>query len=472
MSEVVKLTGKEVLQQAKKIQVYGVIKNIEGDINKVSKKVGTNGNPTWVGTIATITVQVNGVNQKIRVMGCTLDGETLATEYKYNKVKAFALDGSGNIMKDDSGKSISSEIFPAHYNPTTQLVMDRRAVREFTGALTEDGKKEFISHIDEITVGRFATSLINNKSMLIGKQVIINGMAQFKPNQDFTKIDLDIELKTITLRQADEKKEFKEGFRVTSPILMHTSALSDCMGELVKAKNIGKELEEVKTQTLVPVYHKYLTPLKRDGKEIKGRTVYVPMTLDMTNKNILKMVGTNMDMFKKLSLFKKMLMVETGNREGYIAINADMSYKSGVVQRDINMEDLKEDPIFLEDYIAWVNASTQEEKEEIKSNTMIAYKSINPTSVRGEYQQSLEFITFLSNRETANEFAMVGEDLFEIYSLDKIKQENEMIAGNTPTPTPTPTPQKVVIEAVKTSATQEPQIGSQGIDEDSDEFPF
>ncbi|MGL5647018.1 MAG: hypothetical protein ACRDDY_04140 [Clostridium sp.] len=475
MSEIVKLKGLEVLTKTNKmVQVYGTITNIEADVNKVSKKEGKNGVPTWVGTITTITLKVNGTTQKIRVMGCTLDGDKKETEYIWNKVKAFAIDGNGDILKGDDGKAIFSEIFPAKYNPATQKIMDRKTVREFTGNVLPDGKKECLYHLDEITTGRYATKLYENKSMLIGKQVIINGNMKFEPNQDATKVDLNIDLNSITIRNANEKREFKEGFRVVAPIILHTSAVLDGMGEVVKAQNAGKEIDELKIQALAPVYHKYLTPMKRDGKEIKGRTVYVPMQLDITNKNFLGMGKIEgFDFFKKLDLFKKVILGETQGAEGYIAINTDMSYKSGVIQRDIDMEDLKDDPIFVEEYISYVNATTQEEKDRIKADTMSAYKAINPTSVRGEFKQSLEFVSYVANKDSGNQYAVIGEDAFEIYSLDKIKKEVEIIKGGATQPTPTPVAQPKV-EAVNISSIPEPSMASTGISDDdmADEFPF
>lgn len=429
------MTAKELMNQKGEFIATGIIKAINGEKDKISKK-------GWQGTRTEITLDINGRKQKITVLGGTGKDEF--------KVRVFQKDAEGKILKDADGKAIQHQINASEFNPKIFAYFDMKEVLEW-GEKGEDGKAQKIEYIKELTDGRFANALLDSKDLLIGKRVLVRGEVTFKPTQNYDKIQTDMSIKQIVIQQP-----FEEGREVVDKFIINAS--------LVVNKEAIDETVNGYLPVYVPVYHKYVKPIFRDGKEVKGRTVYVPTTFTVKENgfmNIDESFGYSLEDRKEMFVNK---VVSMAGDEPFSIMRACISNKSGVVEREIKIEELLDDQV----YSRFAKKAIAEDNVE---NFLEMYKKQNPLTVRGEYKQEIDFISPL---QIKNEDSVTArESIFpidiksiEIYSLDKIKEEVETQQ--------TQVPQQQDIPKINTQSRniQETPVLDIGSMTDLDSFPF
>lgn len=428
------MTGKDLMQQRGEFIATGIIKAINGEKDKISKK-------GWQGTRAEVTLDINGRKQKVTVFGGTGVNES--------RVRVFQKDAEGKITKDAQGKAIQHYINVSEFNPQTFAYFDTKEVFEW-GEKGEDGKAQKIEYIKELTDGRFANALIDNKEFLIGKRVLVKGDVSFRPTQNYDKIQTDMSIKTITIQKPlEEGKEVVDKFVINASVVLNKEAI--------------EETSKGYLPVYVPVYHKYVKPIMRDGKEVKGRNVYVPTTFTVKENgfmNIDETFGYSLD--DRKDMFMSKVTSVTGD-EPFSIMRACISNKSGVVEREIKIEELLDDQVYSKFAKKAVENGTVETFLEM-------YKKQNPLTVRGEYRQEMDFISPLQIKE--EDSVNARESIFpidfksiEVYTLDKIKEEDE-----------TQQAQPVVAEVPKVNTSsrkvqEEPVLNVDDMT-DLDSFPF
>ena len=441
------MNGKELLQQRGEFVATGIIKNIAGETNKVY-------NSGWVGSNVTISLNIDGRTQKIKVFGGVGKSEF--------PVKVFLKDAEGKVLRDETGKTITQQIPADSYDPNTFLTFDAREVFEW-GEKDVNGKNTKIVHIHELTDGRFANRLLENKDMLLGRRVMIKGTVSFKPTQNFDKVQAEMSPTQITLLQpAEEGKQVVDKFVINSPVVVNKEAIGETVNGVLPI--------------LVPVYHKYLTPQVREGRQVKGRNVYVPITVMVKEKgfmNIDETYGFSIEDRTTILLNKINVVADDANM---IAMRVCLSNKSGIVEREINIEDLLNDQV----YGASARKAVAEDKVE---NFLKMYRQINPYTVRGEYKQEIDFISPLQinvkKEDGTSDYrdAICGIDpqMIEVMSLDKIQQETEAMKNGAQKPaTQTQSKPQEKVPTINTPKKMDiptPPISVEDV-EDMDEFPF
>lgn len=429
------MTAKELMNQKGEFIATGIIKAINGEKDKISKK-------GWQGTRAEITLDINGRKQKITVFGGTGKDEF--------KVRVFQRDGDGKIMKDAEGKAIQHQINASEFNPQTFAYFDMKEVLEW-GEKGEDGKAQKIEYIKELTDGRFANALLDSKDLLIGKRVLVRGEVTFKPTQNYDKIQTDMSIKQIVIQQPlEEGREVVDKFILNASLVVNREAIEETVNGYLPV--------------YVPVYHKYVKPIVRDGKEVKGRTVYVPTTFTVKENgfmNIDESFGYSLEDRKEMFVNK---VTSMSGDEPFSIMRVCISNKSGVVEREIKIEELLDDQV----YSKFAKKAIAEDNVE---NFLEMYKKQNPLTVRGEYKQEIDFISPL---QIKNEDSVTArESIFpidiksiEVYSLDRIKEEVETQQ--------TQVPQQQDMPKVNTQSRniQEPPVLDIGSMTDLDSFPF
>lgn len=394
------MTAKELLMEKGSFKATGVIKNITGEANKVYQKTG------WMGSKAEITLDINGRKQKVSVFGGVGHSEF--------PIRVFQKDAEGKILRDAEGKTVQHQIAVSDYNDNTFAYFDKKEVFEW-GEKDAEGKSQKITHISELTEGRFANAILQNKDFLIGKRVQIEGKVKFKPTQNFDKIQTDISFDKIAiLKPVEDGKEVVDKFIIDTPIVVNKQAINEVVNGVLPV--------------YVPLYHKYVTPVKRDGKEVKGRTVFVPTTFLVKENGFMALndsLGFDLEMRKEMLLGK----LEPFGNVDFFVFKSLLSNKSGVAEREITVEDLMEDQVWSKFIKIALNAPEHEREERI-ANTIKAYKLQNPLTVRGEFKQEVDFITPMQVKDKENNNVRDGimpidREALEIYSLDKIKEETE-----------------------------------------------
>lgn len=446
MAEKKQLTYVDLLNEKATFKASGTIVNITGEVNKTYKT-------GWTGSNAEITLSVNNVKQKIKIFGGTGKNEF--------DVKVYQLDGEGKIARDGEGKTISKKIPASQYNPQIHACFDKKEVIEW-GERNAEGKTQKIEHIVELTDARFANALLANKDMLIGKRVGVSGNVKFKPTQKFDKIEANIELSQIVIQKVEEGKEYNDFFVIQSPLIIDKSVLK---GIATNEGFVG----------YVPVYHKYITPIIRNNKEVVGRNVYVPFSLTVNSNGFLMLsdaVGYTLEDRQEMLIGK----VETKTQGADLAIMTSiLNYKSGMIEREITVEDLATDPVYGKFATRALNAPADQREEAIKKFKEM-YKAQNPATVKGEFKQQIDFLTVNQTRDDGDKVYGIMKEAFEIYSLDKIKQESEMMeskkSGNNVN-TQTNTFQQPKVQTQNTSSSPAPVAPPTDINDFGyDEFPF
>lgn len=444
MAEKKQLTYNDLLMEKATFKASGTIVNITGEINKTYKS-------GWTGSSAEITLSVNNVKQKIKIFGGTGVNEF--------DIKVYQLDGEGKIARDGEGKTISSKIPVSKFNPKLHAFFDKKEVIEW-GDRNDEGKAQKIEHIVELTDARFANALIAQKDMLIGKRVGVSGTVKFKPTQKFDKIEANIELSQIVIQKIEEGKTYNDFFLIQTPLIVDKSVL----------KGISKDLGFV---GYVPVYHKYLTPMSKNGSQIVGRNVYVPFSLTVNSNGFLMLseeVGYTVEDRQEMLIGK----VETKTQGADLAIMTSiLNYKSGMIEREITVEDLLQDPVYGKFASRALN-EPEDKREEAINKFKEMYKAQNPATVKGEFKQQIDFLSINQTRDDGDKIYGIAREAFEIYTLDKIKSECESLE-NKPAKTENKSNfQQPKVNTVNANTTQPPAPATVTDinDFDYDEFPF
>lgn len=446
MAEKKQLTYNDLLIEKGTFKATGTIVNITGEINKTYKS-------GWTGSSVEVTLSVNNVKQKIKLFGGTGRNEF--------DIKVYQLDGEGKIARDGEGKTISMNIPVNQYNPQIHAYFDKKEVIEW-GERDAEGKVQKIEHIVELNEARFANSLLENKNMLIGKRVGITGTVKFKPTQKFDKIEANIEMNQIVLQKVEEGKEYNDMFLVQTPLIVDKSILKEI------AKNGG-------FVGYVPVYHKYMTPITRNNKQVKGRNVYVPFPLTVNSNGFLMLadeVGYTLEDRQDM-LFAK---VESRTQGADLAIMTSiLNYKSGMIEREITVEDLVSDPVYGKFATRALN-SPESEREVAIERFKEMYKAQNSATIKGEFKQQIDFLTVNQTRDDGDKIYGLPKESFEIYTLEKIKNETEAmenkktdVSSNTNSNNGFQAPK---IESTNVSANPAPSAPTDIDDFSFDEFPF
>lgn len=436
-------TFNDLLMERATFRATGTIVGITGESNKAYKS-------GWVGSLTELTLSVNNVKQKVKVFGGVGKDEF--------KIDVFQLDGEGKIAKNGEGKSIKVSINADDFNPNIHRTFDKKEVIEW-GERDTEGKATKIEHISELTSGRFANSLLAQKNLLVGKRVQVTGTVKFKPTQKFDKLEADIELSQITLQKVEEGKEYRDGFVIQTPMIIDKTVL----------KGISKDKGFV---GYVPVYHKYLTPIMKNNKEVKGRNVYVPFSLTVNDNGFLMMPsdsGFTLEDRQEILVNK----VEAKTQGADLAIMTNiLSYKSGMIEREITVEELSQDPVYGRFAQRALNSPENERAEAIERFKEM-YKAQNPATVKGEFKQQIDFLTVNQTKDDGDKIYGIAPQSFEIYSLDKIKAESEANVKPKQQTQQTPVQQQFEqpkVETVKTSNVAPPSdINDINMD---DIFPF
>lgn len=435
------MTVKDLMNERGTFLASGVIKNITGEKNKVYEKSG------WMGSKCEITLDVNGRRQKIQIFGGVGKNEF--------PIRVFQKGDDGKILKDSNGKAIQHQIPVDSFDETKFMTFDKKEVIEW-GERNDEGKSTKIEYISELTDGRFANAILDNKDMLIGKRVQVRGNASFKPTQNYDKIQTElIPNQIVLLKPVEEGKEVVDKFIINANIIINKEAISN--------------VKDGYLPVYVPMYHKYIKPIKRDGKDVKGRNIYVPMTLVVNEKGFMGLddnYGYDIES-RGIMLLGKINSV-CGN-EPFSIVKACLSNKSGVVEREINIEELVDDQV----YGKFAKKAIKEGDEAI-NNFLTMYKSQNPLTVRSEFKQEVQFILPTQYKDKDNNDVVregilpIDIQSIELYTLEKIKEEDEIInAGKNNTVKP-PLPN---ISTKKVDVAPIPKVDISEID-DLDSFPF
>lgn len=436
------ITHQEILREKGEFKANGIIKNISGEISKVYKS-------GWVGNSIELVLQINDTKQKIKIFGGDVSHE--------NKITVFQKDSEGKIMKDANNKSIMLKIKPSEFSDENYITFDKKEVLEW-GERTSDGANK-ITHISELTAGRFAKAIMEKKDMLIGKKVSVRGSVSFKPTMNFDKIEANMDVSSITILASDEENLEKNHF-----FIMETPII-------IPKPDIDKNLKEGKIFSFVPIYHKYLKPIIKDGKEQKGRNVFVPMYLDVEDNGFM---GLPKGLFSVEDRGKILISkIEQKTYQTDISVmRAMLVYKSGMVERDIEVSDLVDDPVYSTFAKQALSEQDEAKREEECKKVKELYKATNPSTIKGEFKQKIDFCNITQDRESSGDkIAGITWDLVEKYTLEQIKKDTEMMENNAPKEDNKSS--KVEIPSNKTSNIPAPENIPTGIgDFDDDEFPF
>lgn len=429
------LNFNDLLMERGTFKARGTIVSITGESNKQYKS-------GWIGSLAEITIMINGVKQKVKVFGGVGKNEF--------KINVFQLDGEGKIAKDGKGKSIKTSINVDQFNPLNHVTYDRKEVIEW-GERDSEGKAQKIEHISELTDGRFANAILSKKESLIGKRVGLSGTVKFKPTQKFDKMEANMEISQITILQEDSP--VSDTFLIQNPMIVDKST-------------VGSILTNKGLVVYVPVYHKYLTPITRDGKEVKGRNVYVPLPMTVNENGFMMQSIDDVSLEDREFIFRNKLEVKSQGTP--LAIFTGLiNYKSGMIEREITVQELIGDNVYGK-FAKEVLDGTRDEEGFKKM-----YKAQNPATVKGEFKQQMDFLSVHCTKDLGDKIFPIAPEAFEIYSLEKIKEETESMEAVKPQPQQqTYTTPKV--NTVKTSEIAPPQSAPQGIEDFNfeDEFPF
>lgn len=437
------MTGIDLMKQRGEFAVTGIIKNINGEANKVYPS-------GWVGSNATITLDVNGRTQKVNVFGGVGKSEF--------QIRVLMRGADGKAVKGADGKAIVQYINVDDYNPETFMYFDEKSVIEW-GERDSTGRAQRIDHFSELTDGRFANRLLEKKEELIGKRVMIRGDVSFRPTQNYDKIQTDLTVKQITyLRPIEEGSEVVDKFVLNTPVVLNKETLDSINDGVIKG--------------YVPVYHKYLQPKMVNGKEQKGRTVYAQMDFLVKPNGFMAIDETlGFDIpSRKIMLENKINIVSEGTP--FVVAKVCLSNKSGSVARDIKIEELLDDPVY------GVIAKNSIENNNVE-NFLTMYKKQNPATVRSEYRQEVDFITILQYTEE-NQAARdcvfgIDPNAIEFYTLDKLRDEDEAIKLNKPMPQQSAPTQTATINTPKRETNPLPPQPTVDVNQEGfnpDEFPF
>lgn len=426
----------DLLFERGSFRARGKVVAITGESNKVYKS-------GWTGSSVEITLMVNNTKQKVKIFGGVGKNEF--------DVKVFQLDGEGKIAKDGEGKAIFSFIKPNDFDPATQTSFDRKEVLEW-GDRNEEGKATKIEYISELTSGRFANAILSNKELLIGKTVALTGSVRFKPTQKFDKVEVDMDLSQIVFIKQEGDKVLNDFFLIQTHMIVDKSSL-----ETLEKDNV--------LRTYIPVYHKYLTPIQKNGKEVKGRNVYVPLALTVNENGFMNQPADQVTMEDRVEIFGNKINVKSQGTP--LAILSGMiNYKSGMIEREITVEELVGDPVYGKMARQVVDGTRTEE------SFKIMYKAQNPATVKGEFKQQMDFITIECNKEIGDKIFGISPDSFEIYSLEKIKEEVESKEIQKPKDEVKATVVTPKVNTVKTTEIAPPEINNINDFDFSEEFPF
>lgn len=435
------MTHQEILREKGEFKANGIIKNISGEISKIYKS-------GWVGNSVELVLQINDTKQKIKIFGGDITHE--------NTITVFQKDSEGKLMKDGNNKSIMLKIKPSEFREESYVTFDKKEVIEW-GERNSDGANK-ITHISELTSGRFAKAIMENKNMLIGKKVSVRGSVSFKPTMNFDKIEANMDVSSITILSSDEENLEKNHF-----FIMETPII-------IPRPDMEKNLKDRKIFSFVPIYHKYIKPVIKDGKEQKGRNVFVPMYLDVEDNGFMGLPSGlfSVDDRGKILISK----IEQKIYQTDIAVmRAMLIYKSGMVERDIEVSDLVDDPVYSTFAKEALSKTTEFEREEACKKVKELYKATNPSTIKGEFKQKIDFCNITQDRESnGDKIAGITWDLVEKYTLEQIKKDTEMMENSTSKENNNTV--KVGISSNNTSDIPAPSSVPTGINDFDDEFPF
>ncbi|MGL4425992.1 MAG: hypothetical protein ACRCZ0_07020 [Cetobacterium sp.] len=428
----------DLMMERGTFKARGEVVAITGEPNKVFKS-------GWVGSSAEITILVNGTKQKVKVFGGVGKNEF--------KVNVFQLDGEGQISKDGEGKSIRLSINADQFNPTLHKTFDRKEVIEW-GDRNAEGKATKIEHISELTDGRFANALLANKELLIGKKIGLSGNVKFKATQKFDKIESNIEVTQMVLLQPNEDGKYaNDFFLIQSPMIVDKSSV----GTITKDNGLVG---------YVPVYHKFLKPIQKNGREVKGRNVYIPFPMTVNENGFMMQSATDVSLEDREFIFGSKL--EAKSQGAPLAIfTAMINYKSGMIEREITVQDLANDPV----YGKFAKEVLDGTRDEDKFKAM--YKAQNPATVKGEFKQSMDFLGVQCVKDIGDKIFGIAPESFEVYSLEKIKEETEIMNGEK-AQVVAQAPQSVIPKVATTNTTDVAPPIANGISDISfeEDFPF
>lgn len=439
------MTFQEILNGKKDFVATGIIKNITGEADKIYKS-------GWQGSSAEITLIVNNTTQKIKVFGGTGKNEF--------PINVFLVDGEGKILKDDKEKAVRTQIKADEFDPKKHVTFDTREVMKW-GERDSEGKPTKISYISELTEGRFANSLLEHKEEIIGKRVGIRGTFNFRPTQKYDKIEVNMSVNRITLLDDidDTMKHKPDEFILNLPMVINKTYVDKILD------NLDKDGNGV-LHCYVPVYHKYVDGEKENKK---GRNVFVSTPITLQKNGFLGVVESIADLPLRVDLFKNRLNYGT-NGTDFVMCKAGIRYKSGVVERQITINDLLQDPIYG-GHAKKIMAIEDEDVREVRINNFIEmYKVQNPMTVKGEFVQKIDFgnIIQVKNSESGLvEDVLVGinPQVIEFYTLEKIKTEDESMEQKKEI-------QSNPVPKVKTTYTQPAPPAPEIESYDADDFPF
>lgn len=441
-----KLTFNDLLMEKGTFKATGTIVAINGESNKEYKS-------GFVGSTAEITLTVNGVKQKVKIFGGIGKSET--------KVNVFQKDGEGKVAKDGNNKAIKQSIFADQFNPAIHLSFEKKEVMEW-GERGEDGKANKIEHISELTSGRFANQILAKKDFLIGKRVTVEGTIRFKPTQKYDKIEANIEISKITLQKVEEGKTYKDMFLIQTPIIVDKSGINTI--ESNKGL-IG----------YVPVYHKYIKPITKEGKEVKGRNVYVPFAFTVNDNGFMMMSADGGYSVEDRAMMLSGKLESKSQGAPFAIFTGILNYKSGMIEREITVEELADDPTYGFFAKRALNSPSETREQEVAKFKEM-YKAQNPATVKGEFKQQIDFLTVNQVLEFGDKVAGIARESFEVYNLAKIKEEDEIMNQAKEATKTTQTQTNNVMPNVATNNTSKVSAPSEVADISSfnfeDDFPF
>lgn len=439
------LTHKDILNDKAKFVAFGTITDISGESNKAYKS-------GWTGSSAEITMMVDGRKQKVKVFGGVGKDEF--------KVRVFTVGADGKAVRDGNDKAVQTEIFAKDYNPNVHMTFDKREVIQW-GERDAENKAKKIEIISELTDGRFADKLIALKSDLIGKRVKVSGDINFKPTQKYDKLEANMSVKQIVIQEVVEGKEVKDRFFIETPIV-------------IEKKSLTNTTKEGFVNCFVPVYHKFETPQIVDGRELKGRNVFIPISFTANMNGFIGLPAEGFfDMETRTNILTGKLDARSNGFDLAIA-RTILNYKSGMIERDVTLEELAQDPIYATMVSAVLSMPDGEAKDIETAKILGAYKLINPMTVKGEFKQQIDFINITQQRNGSDVVAPIEQSCFEIMTLQKIGEELESRKNQTtPTQKAYTAPPATKVQSVNTSHVAEPVAPITSIEDfNDDEFPF
>lgn len=382
----------DLIHERVNCKVWGVVENIETKLNQFSKN-------NWNYNNCTITVKINDSKQYISFMSGTGKNEF--------DIEVFKIDKDGEMIRDKDNKCVKQKIKIDNFDETKHVFYNKKEIIEW-GDSDDTGKNKKITYISELSIGRFIEKLDEIKKDIIGKTVQIAGTVKWKVNKMNSKITQNIEINTITLLK-DNGKQKKQGFIIESPMIIPKHQLDD----IVNTKSIVG---------YIPSYHKYVNPIRKNDKIINGRNVFLPYNFVVNNDGfMLQSADCGFGLDVKSSILKKKIELKSNGTEMAIVI-ALLNYKNGVSQREITIDDLKDDPIYNE-LVQQSELMDGDDKKTFQENIVEMYKAQNPATVRGEYNNFIEFVAISQVAKFGDVIFGIEPQMFELYSAEKILQE-------------------------------------------------